>query len=248
MQMQPNFNPGFKAPDPLCLCSLVGVSVLGMAPPAQRGSDPQQKRRDKAREGRRGGSSAVPIGKGSHGRIRTTNRALESRQFATVRMPRRSEVSGSRTLAPELRAGEAGRKAVAMSQRSKLEKKMATAAKGGVAATDGDATKKRVGPSTTPTFENVTAAAAESLKFDPIPNDPTFLEIHDSKLWPPPPLDAATLALAGAGGLDQYDRRDDEAAARKQRVKAMAGEVSHPRGRVPKNAKQTFEDSDDPDE
>lgn len=52
--------------------------------------------------------------------------------------------------------------------------------------------------------------------------------------------------LNSDGAMDLYDRRDDEAKARKMLAKAQkkAGELSHPRGKAPVNSKKTFDDSD----
>lgn len=53
--------------------------------------------------------------------------------------------------------------------------------------------------------------------------------------------------LNSDGAMDLYDRRDDEAKARKMLAKArkVAGELSHPRGKAPVNTKQTFDDDSD---
>uniref|UniRef100_A0A7S1M5M6 Uncharacterized protein n=1 Tax=Neobodo designis TaxID=312471 RepID=A0A7S1M5M6_NEODS len=220
-------------------------------PPA----DPEQRRRDKQRAAKRGGASgAVPIGKGSHGRIRTTNRALEARQFSTVRVPRSAEVktANERGLAPELRAGEAGRKALADQQRSKAQskaEKLQRDTKRAATATstfEGIDASAPIGADTTTKRAGAAAAGTSgSHGFDPIPGDATFTIVENSRYWPPKPLDKATLAKAGAGAMDQFDRRDDEAAAKRAKVKAAAGEIRHPRGRQPKNAKVTFDDDEE---
>jgi hypothetical protein len=219
--------------------------------------DPDQKRRDKERSAKRGGNSgAVPIGKGSHGRIRTTNKAMEARQFSTVRVPRSAEVktANERGLAPELRAGEAGRKALADQQRSKAMTRAAkegegTARKQHTSSFEGMGGDMGAGADTTTKRRNhgqgTGVVAAPAPAFDPIPSDATFTIVENSTYWPPAPLSAAMLALAGAGAMDPFDRRDDEAVAKRQKIKAAAGEVRHPRGRAPTNTKVSFDDEDD---
>ena len=80
--------------------------------------------------------------------------------------------------------------------------------------------------------------------FDPIPNDPMFTVVTNSKYWPPPPLaDLGTLEGENlAGGMDLYDRRADEAAAKKAKVARVEGELNHPRGKTAKNVKVSFDE------
>ncbi|CUG88406.1 Hypothetical protein, putative [Bodo saltans] len=96
--------------------------------------------------------------------------------------------------------------------------------------------------------------------FDPIPNDGMFLIVEESQYWPPPPLDdlmrsfneanggqSHTSTVALADGMDMYDRRADDAAAKSAKLKVVKaiGEVSHPRGKAAKNVKVQFNDNDD---
>ena len=93
--------------------------------------------------------------------------------------------------------------------------------------------------------------------FDPIPNDGMFTIPTTSQYWPPPPLEALlqeyNAAARAAGdnsvtelsteGMDMYDRRADDAAAKAAKLKIVkvAGEVVHPRGKQAKNSKVLFE-------
>ncbi len=91
------------------------------------------------------------------------------------------------------------------------------------------------------------AASSSSLSaaFDPIPNDAMFFIVAASKHWPPPSLAEMSVALDGdnmAGGMDLYDRRADEAEAKKAKIARVEGEVNHPRGKVTKNSKVSFDD------
>jgi hypothetical protein len=92
--------------------------------------------------------------------------------------------------------------------------------------------------------EVVAAPSSGAAVFDPIPNDGMFFIVANSKHWPPPPL-ADLGALDGnnmAGGMDLYDRRADEAHAKKAKVARIEGEVNHPRGKATKNTKVAFDD------
>jgi hypothetical protein len=177
------------------------------------------------------------------GRIRMTNKAIDSQRFSTVKPPRKNEVGSSvvgaapRTLAPALRAGEKGRVAFAQQQQQQQRAKEETVT-------------KRATPD--PTFDSADGGRSErknapssSTAFDPIPNDPTFIIIADSQYWPPPPIDPATLQRDC--GLDQYNRLGDEATAKASKLRLIGGDLNHPRGRPPKNSKKTFDDDDDDD-
>jgi hypothetical protein len=214
-----------------------------------------QQTADRKRAAHRGNSKTVPIGKGEHGRIRTTNRALDAQRFSSVRIPRKAEVAtaNERTLAPELRAGEAGRKALAGQQRQQAETRAAKASQrpsSRFAATVGSSFDNTAAATAAAAASNAaagTTSSAEQSGFDPIPHDSTFVVLESSVNWPPKPLSAAQLALLGSGGLDQYDRRDDELVAKKQRMRAVAGEISHPRGVAPRNVKLSLDDDSDND-
>jgi hypothetical protein len=92
--------------------------------------------------------------------------------------------------------------------------------------------------------------------FDPIPNDGMFVVVQDSQFWPPPPLEELMRSLNESGqshnmpaendGMDMYDRRADDAAAKAAKMKVVKaiGEVSHPRGKVSKNVKVLFDNDD----
>ena len=99
-----------------------------------------------------------------------------------------------------------------------------------------------------PQFEPA-ASKGSSLDFDPVKTDPMFTIVENSKYWPPPSVDevlkARGMKSAGRGetlnadGMDTYDRRADNAKARKQRV---PGELRRPRGLTTKNSKVVFDD------
>ncbi|CAD2212683.1 hypothetical protein, conserved [Angomonas deanei] len=91
-------------------------------------------------------------------------------------------------------------------------------------------------------------AASKPQEFDPIPNDPMFYVVENSKYWPPPSLQElhqTTGIVAENDGFDSYDRREDESNAKKERVKIVKGVLNHPRGKPPQNERKTFDSSDD---
>ena len=92
-----------------------------------------------------------------------------------------------------------------------------------------------------------TAAGSSDAAFDPIPNDPMFSVVENSKYWPPMSLEelqkSSGITLA-ADGMDLYDRREDDANAKKEKVAKMKGEVNHPRGKATKNVKVSFGDDE----
>lgn len=51
--------------------------------------------------------------------------------------------------------------------------------------------------------------------------------------------------VAGVDGFDSYDRRADDAAARKASTQIIKGELNHPRGKPRKNTIVRLSDSSD---
>ncbi|RNF01990.1 hypothetical protein TraAM80_06652 [Trypanosoma rangeli] len=147
-------------------------------------------------------------------RVRVTNRALEARQFSTVRLPRRAEAQVPQVDVERMyddRGREGG--------------------DSGAKRGDGNGGEQASVPSV----------------FDPIPADPLFVVIVKSKYWPPPPLEELQARGEGAisDGFDAYDRREDDSAARKERVKVVRGELNHPRGKPRQNTLVQLDDSED---
>ncbi|KAG5508745.1 hypothetical protein JKF63_05243 [Porcisia hertigi] len=151
-------------------------------------------------------------------RVRVTNKALESRQFSTVRLPRKSEVPAQKVDVKSLYQELAG---------GPSHGSVAAAATGNSAV--------------------VAAAAASpsSSGFDPIAHDPMFIIVAKSKYWPPPSLEElhAKTGHDHGDGFDSYDRRDDDKLARKERAKVIKGEINHPRGKPRKNNVVKLSDS-----
>lgn len=147
-----------------------------------------------------------------HQRVRVTNKAMEARQFSTVRLPRQSEVKDKSkpVFVDDVQRAQ---------QHRQLQQEQE---------------HKQAAPST------------QSADFDPIRNDGMFVIVQSSKLWPPPPLVEGDHA-----GMDQYDRRGDDAAAAKQAAVTVAkvkrGEVRHPRNKPASNARVVLDEqpSDD---
>lgn len=84
--------------------------------------------------------------------------------------------------------------------------------------------------------------------FDPIVSDATFSIVASSSYWPPPTLEALQKSSGvevKGDGFDDYDRRDEEAAARKEKASEMKkkGELQHPRGKQRKNVVEKLDDS-----
>ncbi|AYU77621.1 hypothetical protein conserved [Leishmania donovani] len=154
-------------------------------------------------------------------RVRVTNKALESRQFSTVRLPRTSEVPAQKadvhSMYQELACGSSGGTAAASS-------KSASAA-------------------------SAAASPPSSSGFDPIANDAMFTIVTKSKYWPPPSLEElhAKTGHDHGDGFDSYDRREDDKKARKERVKVVKGEVNHPRGKPRQNTVIQLSDSSSSD-
>lgn len=153
-------------------------------------------------------------------RVRVTNKALESRQFSTVRLPRTNEVPAQ--------------KVDVQSMFRELSSESRDPAR--VAAT-----------STTGT--TLPSAVQPSSSFDPIVNDPMFSIVANSKYWPPPSLEElhAKTGHDHGDGFDNYDRREDDKQARKERTKVIKGEINHPRGKPRQNKIVKLSDSSDSD-
>lgn len=101
-------------------------------------------------------------------------------------------------------------------------------------------------------------APEKSIAFDPIPQDGMFNIVESSSYWPPEPLESLLGSGSGSGdatqlsadGMDMYDRRADDADAKKEKMKVakqikLAGELSHPRGKGTKNVKVNLGDDSD---
>ncbi|EKF27463.1 hypothetical protein MOQ_008814 [Trypanosoma cruzi marinkellei] len=149
-------------------------------------------------------------------RVRVTNKALEARQFSTVRLPRKAEVQ-----VPQV----------------DVERMYE----------DHDRGNRRGDEKRGDAGGDVAARESVPLNFDPIPNDPLFVVVAKSKYWPPPPLEELRAANGAPidDGFDAYDRREDDRAARRERVKVVHGELNHPRGKPRQNTILNLDDSDE---
>eukprot|EP00796_Vickermania_ingenoplastis_P007029 gene7029-4985_t len=97
------------------------------------------------------------------------------------------------------------------------------------------------------------SATPGAAAFDPIRNDPVLVVVEKSSYWPPPTLEELqqrTGIKLGSGnddGFDLYDRREEEAEARKEKQLLAAhkrkGELQHPRGRPPRNTVEKLDSS-----
>lgn len=159
-------------------------------------------------------------------RVRVTNKALEGRQFSTVRLPRTNEVPAQKVdvqaMFQELDSDHTRRP------------QNTTAAAAAAAAAS---------------HASVQAAAPSSSNFDPIVNDPMFSVVAHSQFWPPPSLEElhARTGHDHGDGFDSYDRREDDKQARKERAKVIKGEINHPRGKARLNTIVKLADSSDSD-
>ncbi|KAG5482495.1 hypothetical protein CUR178_05635 [Leishmania enriettii] len=151
-------------------------------------------------------------------RVRVTNKALESRQFSTIRIPRSSEVPAQKADIKGMYQELEGRRSGGTSA--------ASAAKEVGATSD----------ASSPSF---------SSGFDPIVSDPMFMIVIKSRYWPPPSLEElhAQTGHDHGDGFDSYDRREDDRRARKERVKVAKGEINHPRGKPRQNTIIELSDS-----
>lgn len=163
-----------------------------------------------------------PAKKKPQQRVRVTNKALESRQFSTVRLPRSNEVPVQ--------------KVDVHSMFRELSE-------------DSGAAPRRATPDSSTAPAAAAAAPSSSSTFDPIVNDPMFTIVADSHFWPPPSLEElhARTGRDIGDGFDSYDRRQDDKAARKERAKVVKGEVNHPRGKVRQNVIVKLEESSESD-
>lgn len=164
-------------------------------------------------------------------RVRVTNKALESRQFSTVRLPRTNEVPAQKVDVQSLFQELDGDRV----RRPQPPSSVANSSTGSGAAT-------------TTATTNTTGAASSS--FDPIVNDPMFSIVTNSQYWPPPSLEElhAKTGHDHGDGFDSYDRREDDKQARKERTKVIKGEINHPRGKARQNTIVKLEDSSASDE
>lgn len=164
-------------------------------------------------------------------RVRVTNKALESRQFSTVRLPRSSEVPAQ--------------KVDVQAMYQELEGKRGAGA-GHAAASRSSNSAAAAAASPSSSSIPAAAAAAAGTAFDPIVNDAMFTILTRSKYWPPPSLEElhASTGHDHGDGFDAYDRREDDKQARKERVKVVKGEINHPRGKARQNTIVKLEDSD----
>lgn len=100
-------------------------------------------------------------------------------------------------------------------------------------------------------IHEVDKLTSSGMAFDPIPNDGMFTVVENSKYWPPPSLEelqqSSGIATLAGDGMDMYDRREDDAAAKKEKIKILKvmGEVNHPRGKGAKNVKVKLDDDDE---
>ncbi|ORC89949.1 uncharacterized protein TM35_000102170 [Trypanosoma theileri] len=165
-------------------------------------------------------------------RVRVTNKALEARQFSTVRMPKTSEVQTSKVdVARMFEDRDAGSVATARVQSNNN-------------TNDNSTTHNN-------NNNNGNAAHPSSQAFDPIPNDPMFVVVAKSKYWPPPTLEElhAETGAEITDGFDTYDRREDDKQSRQERTKIVRGELNHPRGKPRQNTLVKLDDdSDDAEE
>ncbi|GET87396.1 hypothetical protein, conserved [Leishmania tarentolae] len=156
-------------------------------------------------------------------RVRVTNKALESRQFSTVRLPRTSEVPAQKV------------------DVHSMYQELACASSGGTPAASASKSTGAVSSA---------SLAHSSSGFDPIANDAMFAIVTNSTYWPPPSLEElhAKTGHDHGDGFDSYDRREDDKKARKERVKVMKGEVNHPRGKPRQNTIIQLSDSTSSDD
>lgn len=96
------------------------------------------------------------------------------------------------------------------------------------------------------------APTSKSETFDPIQNDPVLVVVPNSTYWPPPSLEElqerSGVKVSGSDGLDLYDRREEEAEAKRAKAAAMKeerrkGELQHPRGKPRKNVVEKLDSS-----
>lgn len=155
--------------------------------------------------------------------MRVTNKALESRQFSTVRLPRTHE---------------------APTQKVDVQSMFVELGEGSAVPSHNTAATTA---NTAPATAAAAAAAPSSSSFDPIVNDPMFSIVATSLYWPPPSLEEvhARTGRDIGDGFDSYDRREDDKQARKDRAKVIKGEINHPRGKVRQNTIVKLADSSD---
>jgi len=79
-----------------------------------------------------------------------------------------------------------------------------------------------------------------------------FVIVQNSSYWPPPTLAelqrSSGVELADGDGFDQYDRRDDDQQAKRERTAVVKGELNHPRGKARANTITKLEDSSNDDD
>ena len=119
-------------------------------------------------------------------RIRTTNKALEGKQFSTVRLPKKNEIKQT-TLPLEMRSGLQAQQQLLIQQRQQQAAKASRQQHG-----EGDIDKNTV------------------KDFDPIINDGTFLIVdREESCWPPPALSSVIAEhTAVAEGSENYVSKD----------------------------------------
>ncbi|KAG5481965.1 hypothetical protein LSCM1_05677 [Leishmania martiniquensis] len=147
-------------------------------------------------------------------RVRVTNKALESRQFSTVRLPRASEV-------PVQKADVKG-----------MYQQLESGRCGGDAAASAGAASAAASPPFSSGFDPIVN--------DPM----FVIVSHSKHWPPPSleELQAQTGHDHG-DGFDSYDRREDDKRARRERVRVVKGEVNHPRGKPRQNTIVQLSDS-----
>lgn len=95
-----------------------------------------------------------------------------------------------------------------------------------------------------PSSSSTMSTSAAGGGFDPIPQDVVFVVVQQSAYWPPPSLAELRekTGISASEELDLYDRREEEAVAKKEKTEQMKkkGELQHPRGKAPKNNIERF--------
>lgn len=194
-------------------------------------------------------------------RVRVTNKALESRQFSTVRMPRGGDAlqapkanvdSLYRDVQRTTTSGSGGGHGESKGERGDGQQLPQQHTRG-PASSSSSASPSASHSGKLPSSSAANRAASGAFfEFDPIPNDPMFVIVEQSQYWPPPTLqeleEQTGVSVVGTDGFDAYDRREDDKKARQERVKRVPGELHHPRGKPRQNVIVQFDDDDDDEE
>lgn len=165
-------------------------------------------------------------------RTRLTNKGMEGLQFSTLRP---SHIARGETLPAS---------PIGITSKEQLQT-LVHSPSSSTSSPSGDAGQDRSRTTLPSGSAAVPSTAAEG--FDPILQDPTFVVVSQSLYWPPPTLAELKekTGISASEDLDLYDRREEEAAAKKEKTELMKkkGELQHPRGKPPKNRVERLDDS-----